>query len=179
MNVMPKYKDLPNKAVYRFRNFNGKIDPPLMEGTKVALMLNTPPAWNVDGGANDGMDVDNVTFTNDDMKPIVLEMRGLIVEAEVRLGKGGRGIQGVPVELHQDGKVVDRSVSISFPGYTQLRAAPGLYEIEVSKNNFMEFAERKLLKLDSLAINPLEGSLRILSGEEAAVVLSRARLTSM
>lgn len=170
-NVHPKYANLPTKGIYRFRGFSGKLSD-LPDGCKFALMVNTPTAWNVDGGSDDA-DVDNLQVG---MDPVVLEMRGLVVEAEVQ--GAGRGLQGVPIELHdkEDDEIISKGVSMAYPGYVQLRAPPGVYYFAVPSNEYLKMTKPIGISLDSLAYNTARIPVEPVLGDES--ILSRHELPS-
>jgi UDP-glucose:glycoprotein glucosyltransferase len=156
INALPAYTDSPLKGLCRFRRFDGSLQP-LSKDTKFAMTLNVPAAWDVDG-ASDETDMDNMKI-GDQVK---VTLRKLLLEGEIKPHKGGRGLPNIPVELVDDHEnVVDRSVAISFDGYAQLRALPGIYELRIPPNSGDIHMERKPIFLDSIAINKIEFNVKI------------------
>lgn len=169
-NVQPKYSDLPAKGVYRFRRFDGILDH-IISGSRFALMLNTPSAWDVDG-ASDTADMDNLTFPTDAVRVV---MRGLVLEAVVR--SSGRGLQGIPLELRLNDRLIDRSVSMAFPGYTQLHGEPGLYTLQVTSNEYLQLLAPTTVPLASLAFNTAIANVKVVMGDES--ILGRQSLSTL
>lgn len=154
MNVMPTYAEIPAKALYRFREYAGNIEP-ILPGTKYALMFNVPAAWDL-VEASDDAELDNMEYdkrSGKTRKPQV-ELRGLVADVETRIGIDGTPLPGVPIELYSSqGTRVDHALSISATGTAQLRALPSIYDIQLPENDVLSFQVPLTIAMDSITMN--------------------------
>lgn len=161
INVLPKYADNPAKSLYRFQGLNGDIEPMLSE-TRYALMFNVPAAWDL-VEASDDADLDNLHFKRDGRTPRpTVEIKGLAVDVETRAGTDGSVLSSVPLELcTREGALIDRAVSTSATGSAHLRAAPGIYDVLLPKNEALRLLVPSAVVLDSITVNVGQAPLHI------------------
>lgn len=152
LNVLPQYQQSPAKGIYRFKGLAGDLGL-MLQGTQMALMINSPSSWDLDD-ASDDLDVDNIVYKGElDYRQPSFFLRGFIAEVETRYGENGPHLPAVPVQLRLGDKLIDEALSISLRGYTQLRGPSGIFSLQVQENGKIQQGRNVTIVLDSLAIN--------------------------